>query len=56
MYIFPNYDLVLNMAIDHGPFSSLTYPLKMVTFYSYVGLPHGTDLCALMVQLTVSNS
>ena len=28
---------------EHGPFSSLIYPLKMVIFHSYVSLPEGNN-------------
>ena len=30
-----------HFAIEHDPFSSLIYPLKVVIFHSYVSLPGG---------------
>ena len=32
---------LLQFAIEHGPFSSLIFPLKMVIFHSSVSLPEG---------------
>ena len=32
----------INIAIEHGPFIDVFFPLKMVIFHSYVSLPEGT--------------
>ena len=36
-----DYEWDTNIAIEHGPFSSYIYPLKIVIFNSYVKLPEG---------------
>ena len=38
-----DYEWDTNIAIEHGPFSSYIYPLKIVIFNSYVKLPEGTN-------------